>query len=149
MGTQLPYPKKGPPIIGPCLLWPNGWMDQDATWYKGRPRPRPHCVTRRPSSPSQKRHTFPIFGPCLLWPNGRPSQLLLSIRINRYETELRHSVRKPTAVRSRSSSNIFDGCASLCSSLWWTVRRVMSVEILSSVVQLYENSHFKRPAIAA
>ena len=30
---------------GPCLLWPNGWMDQDATWYgpgeivlDGRPR---------------------------------------------------------------------------------------------------------------
>ena len=22
-----------------------GWMDQDATWYKWRPRPRPHCVT--------------------------------------------------------------------------------------------------------
>jgi len=22
---------------GPCLLWPNGWMDQDSTWYGGRP----------------------------------------------------------------------------------------------------------------
>jgi len=21
-----------PPISGPYLLWPNGWMDQDATW---------------------------------------------------------------------------------------------------------------------
>jgi len=21
-----------PPIFGPCLLWPNGCMDQDATW---------------------------------------------------------------------------------------------------------------------
>ena len=32
-GIQLP--KKGhnvPTIFGPCLLWPNGWMDQDATW---------------------------------------------------------------------------------------------------------------------
>jgi len=30
----LPH-KKGaqqPPVCGPCLLWPNGWMDQDATW---------------------------------------------------------------------------------------------------------------------
>ena len=29
-----PAPNKGaePPIFGPCLLWPNGWMDQDATW---------------------------------------------------------------------------------------------------------------------
>jgi len=34
-----------PPIFGPCLLWPNGWMDQDATWYGGRSRPRPHCVS--------------------------------------------------------------------------------------------------------
>ena len=23
---------------GACLLWQNGWMDQDATWYRGRPR---------------------------------------------------------------------------------------------------------------
>jgi len=31
-GTQLP-PKKAhsPPFFGPCLLWPNGWMDKDAT----------------------------------------------------------------------------------------------------------------------
>ena len=59
MGTQLPLPagwtkmplgtevrlgpvdfllhgdaapqKKGTPHVGPCLLWPNGWMDEDAT----------------------------------------------------------------------------------------------------------------------
>jgi len=24
-----------PTVFGPCLLWPNGWMDQDATWYIG------------------------------------------------------------------------------------------------------------------
>jgi len=26
------------------VLWPNGWMDQEATWYRGRPQPRRHCV---------------------------------------------------------------------------------------------------------
>jgi len=31
-----------PPNFGPCLLWPNGWMDENATWYGSRPRPRPH-----------------------------------------------------------------------------------------------------------
>ena len=31
-------------IRGPCLLRPNGWMDQDAIWYGDRPRPRLHCV---------------------------------------------------------------------------------------------------------
>jgi len=36
-----PAPPKGrsPPIFGPRLLWPNGWMDQDATWYGGKPGP--------------------------------------------------------------------------------------------------------------
>ena len=24
---------KPPPNFGPCLLWPNGWMDEDAAWY--------------------------------------------------------------------------------------------------------------------
>jgi len=50
--------KKGPqpPIFGPCLLWPNGWMDQTApTWYRGRPRPMGHCVRWRPSSPPLKK----------------------------------------------------------------------------------------------
>jgi len=31
-----PAPKQKlaePPIFGPRLLWPNGCMDQDATWY--------------------------------------------------------------------------------------------------------------------
>jgi len=70
------------PIFGPCLLWPIGWMDQDATWYEGRPWPRPHCVTWDPAPPlpPKKRHSLPsvIFGPCLLWLNGRPSQPLFS-----------------------------------------------------------------------
>ena len=54
MGTQPP-PLSGTPLIfGPCLLWPNGWTDQDATWYRGRARPRRHCVRWGPSSPSPK-----------------------------------------------------------------------------------------------
>ena len=76
-------PERGhsPPIFGPCPLWRNGWMNYDATWYGGRPWPRPHCVLHgdpaRPRPP-QKGTPPPIFGPCLLWLNGRPSQLLSS-----------------------------------------------------------------------
>ena len=35
MGTQPPSQKwyTAPPIFGQCLLWSNGWMDQDPTWY--------------------------------------------------------------------------------------------------------------------
>ena len=66
-------PQKGakPPIFGPCLLWPNGCMDEDATWYEGRPRPTRHCIRWGRSSPPLKWHSLPlIFGQCPLWPNG-------------------------------------------------------------------------------
>ena len=61
-GNPAPLPRKGaqPPIFSPCLLWPNGCMDQDATWYSGRPRPRPHCARWRPSSPPEKRRHSPF-----------------------------------------------------------------------------------------
>ena len=73
MGTQL-HPEKGhptPPNFGPCQLWPNGWMDQDATWYGGRPRPKPHCIRRGRGSPRKGHrlrpsrflwHTCPVHG---------------------------------------------------------------------------------------
>ena len=60
------------PIFGLFLLWPNGWMHQDATWYVCRPQPRGLCVRWR-TSPSPDKGAEPhtkIFGPCLLWPNG-------------------------------------------------------------------------------
>jgi len=71
MGTQLILAKKehSPlPIFGSCLLCPNGWMDQDATWCTGRPRPKRHCVSWELGNPASSPRT-PIFGPCLLWPN--------------------------------------------------------------------------------
>jgi len=53
---QLPPLKKGhsPPIFGPCLLCPSGWMDQDGTWHGGRPGPRPHCALWSPQLPPKK-----------------------------------------------------------------------------------------------
>jgi len=45
----------------------NGWMDQDATWYGGRPRPL-HIVLD--GVPHRGTAPAPMFGPCLLWPNG-------------------------------------------------------------------------------
>ena len=48
-----------PPIFGPCLLWPNGWMDEDSIWHGGGPWSRPHCARWGPSSPPQKRGRAP------------------------------------------------------------------------------------------
>jgi len=66
-GDPVIYPKRGgaPPIFGPRLLWPSGCMDQDATWYGGRPRPTRHCVLCTPSYPQKKRAQPP---PPNFWP---------------------------------------------------------------------------------
>jgi len=56
LDASSPSPKRAqPPIFGPYLLWPNGWMDQDATWQGGRPQPKRHCVRWGPSSPFPNR----------------------------------------------------------------------------------------------
>ena len=64
-GDPFPHLKGGGgtarPIFSPCLLWPNGWMDQEATSHGGRPRPRPHCVRWGPSSPTERGTPAPNF----------------------------------------------------------------------------------------
>jgi len=56
VANPVPLPKKGaePPICGTCLLWPNGWMDQDATWHGGGPRSS-HIVLDGDPAPLPKR----------------------------------------------------------------------------------------------
>jgi len=73
-GSSSPTPKgaQQPPLFGPCLLWPNGWMNRDATWYGGRSRLRPHCVRWGPSSAIKRGTAAPLFGPCVLSSNGHP-----------------------------------------------------------------------------
>jgi len=73
-GDQVPLPHSDTaPNFWPCLLWPNGCMDQDATWYGGRPRPWPHCARCGPSSPSAEKGVYtvkpPNFRPSLFCPN--------------------------------------------------------------------------------
>jgi len=69
-GDPAPSPKRGTlPIFSTYLLWSNGWMDQDATRYGGRPQPRSLCVRWGPS-PLHKMGGAPNFGPSLLWPHG-------------------------------------------------------------------------------
>ena len=72
-GTQSrPFPPKGAqplsPIFGPFLLWSNGSMHQDATWYGRWPQPRGLCVRWRPSLPQQRGHSPP--------PNFRPISIV-------------------------------------------------------------------------
>jgi len=59
-GDPAPLPKRGgqTPNFRPCLLWPNGCMDEAGTWHGGRPHPRRLCA-RWGASPSPKRGRSP------------------------------------------------------------------------------------------
>ena len=83
-------PQKGqsPQIFGPCLLSPNGWMNQDATWYGGRPRPKQLCVRWEPSSPLPKQGAEP--------PNSRP----MSIVTKRLDGSRWHLARRWASVQA-------------------------------------------------
>jgi len=75
-GIHLSSPKRWgrrPPIFGLYMLWPNDWMDQDATWKGGKPQPKRHCVRCGHSSRSPKRGRSPNFRPMSIvakWLNG-------------------------------------------------------------------------------
>ena len=71
-----------PALFDLCLLWPNGWMHQDTTWYGGRLSPGDIVLDGDLAPPlHRKGHSSrppTLSGPCLLLPNNRPSQQLLS-----------------------------------------------------------------------
>jgi len=67
-GDPAPLSQKGvePPILGPYLLWPwpNGWMNQDATWYTEVDLSPGHIVLDRDPAPPRKGHSnSPSFRP--------------------------------------------------------------------------------------
>jgi len=71
------------PIFGPFLLWPNGWMHQDATWYGARPQPMGLCVRWGPSPlPKKGAQTPPNFRQILLCQTAgcRPQPTWLCVR---------------------------------------------------------------------
>ena len=56
------------PVFGPCLLWPNGWVDQDANGTEVGLGPG-DIVLMEIQHPLERGTAPPLFSPCLLWPN--------------------------------------------------------------------------------
>jgi len=76
-GDPAPPPQKGggaerPQIFGPCLLRPNGWMDEAGTWHGGKPQPRRLCVRWGPSPLSPKGGGAPL-------PNFQPISIVAKL----------------------------------------------------------------------
>ena len=59
------------PVCNVGVLWPNGWMDLDVTFYGGRPRPRRDCVRWGPISP-QRGAQLPTFRLMFIVAKGSP-----------------------------------------------------------------------------
>jgi len=67
-GDPVPPPQQrggAPQIFGPCIVWPNGWMDQDATWHGGICLSQATLCSMRTKLPPEKRAhpTPPNFWP--------------------------------------------------------------------------------------
>jgi len=65
------------------LFWPSSFIDQDGTWYRGRPQPRRHCVLWGLSSPSPERGLWPDgwMHQDATWYGGRPQSRRLCVRL--------------------------------------------------------------------
>jgi len=71
MVSQLPLPPKRSTA---CQFSVHVyWMDEDTAWYGCRPRPRPHCVRRWPSSPAKWVEQPHLFSAHVYCGHGRPS----------------------------------------------------------------------------
>ena len=58
-----PPQERSTPKFRSIFLRLNGCIDQDATWYGGRPRPRRHCFIWGSSSPKKAAQRPPTFRP--------------------------------------------------------------------------------------
>ena len=53
--VAAPPKRAQPPVFGSCLLWPDGWMDEDATWYTEVDLGLSHIVLDGDLAPLPKR----------------------------------------------------------------------------------------------
>jgi len=62
-GDPAPVPPKGhsPPFFGRYMLWPNGWLDQDATGREVSLSPSDILLDRDPAPPAHKGGRAPYF----------------------------------------------------------------------------------------
>jgi len=75
-GAEPPQKSARSYLHATWVLWPNGWLHQDATWYGGRPRPRRLCVRWDPARPRKSAHPpHPMLAHVSsMWPNGWTDQ---------------------------------------------------------------------------
>jgi len=112
-GDPVAPRKRGTPTpsnFGPCLLWPHGLMDQDATCYGSKRQPRRRCVRWGRSSLLNGAQP-PVFDSCILWPNGWMDELYATWYGSRPRPRPHCIRRGPSSPRKgHSSPPLFGPC---------------------------------------
>jgi len=137
MGSQPPK-RRTAPVFGPCLLWPNGWMDEDATSYGSRARPRPYIVldVRGPSypPPRERAQQPPIFGPCLLWPHSPISAAAELLLANVFAICYRPSVCLSSVCNARAPYSGGSNFPQYFYGIWYLGHPLTSTENFTEIV---------------
>ena len=142
------------PVCNVGVLWPNGWMDQDATWHEGGPWPI--VLHGDPVSPRGGGTASPIFSPCLLWPNGWMDQDATGVRLQgpghivldgdpTLPRKNGHSssptVRPMSIMAKRSPISVRQQLLSSCTTIGWSVHYM---EQFSGLCLLIYTNGFRR-----
>jgi len=121
------------------VLWPNGWMDQDATWYRDGLRPMRHCVMGwgLGTQPPLSAHVY-----CDQTPSQ--SQQLLSSCSTRFgNVTCLYAVYQPhLLLKSRTTMDLHDGhtndrisviCMSVVQRCRWRLQSCAGLRLLRNV----------------
>jgi len=117
MGSQLPQQKEAqqPPLFGPCLLWPNGNMDQDATCSTQVriPALAQFTLCYMGTQLLTKGHSPLIFGPC---------RSVLAKQLDRSRCQLVRSLTVVSLVVLDGTAlpSLFDPCQLRGQTAGWT-----------------------------
>jgi len=122
MGIPLPLTKRWaehPPNFGPCLLRPNGWMNEAGTWHEGRPQPRRLCVRWGPSPLPPKKGGAPLpnFQPISIVAKRLNASSSMDVGLSPGDFVLDGDPVFPSQQRGQSSLTIF-GPFLLCPNGW-------------------------------
>jgi len=131
MGTQLPQGAQPLPILANFCCGPKaGWIKMpNATWYGGRPQPRPRV--RRGTqldSPTEIDTTAPNFSAHVYCGHGRPSQQLQSSRELRSQDQGQAQLAKFVGGFRRQFERTSVACRSRPAVGKWSVSRSGPIE---------------------
>jgi len=106
------------------------WMHEDATWYGSRPRPRPYCIRRGPSS-ARNGHSNPL--------SFRPVSIVATVVHLSYCWALVFGIYTDGLVNLLNKTNIGCKVGAICTGIFLYADDITSsIQALQSLINLCE-----------